>query len=262
MKRESAEEFTDALGQVFSGAVRLAEVASDIGIPKALGLTPEQWAQRRLAGRLQLEREERQKVVAANPTKSSRQLSEALGVSHQTIVNDRETVKNLTARRMETESGEGATVKNLTGRNRTALITSEHNDWETPQDLFDTLDAEFGFDLDVCATDETAKCERYFTPEEDGLAQEWHGTCWMNPPYGDAIATWVAKAAESARSGATVVCLVPARVDTGWWWDYCRRGEIRFLRGRLRFGDGSASAPFPSAVVVLGRRARVIWWER
>jgi phage N-6-adenine-methyltransferase len=142
------------------------------------------------------------------------------------------------------------------------MFTSDDGNWETPQDLFDELDAEFHFDLDVCATDETAKCADYFTPAQDGLAQEWRGVCWMNPPYGDAIATWVAKAAKAAKDGATVVCLVPARVDTGWWWDHCRHGEVRFLRGRLRFGDGSGGAPFPSAVVVLGRPARVVWWER
>jgi phage N-6-adenine-methyltransferase len=139
--------------------------------------------------------------------------------------------------------------------------SSERHDWETPQDLFDLLDAEFGFDLDVCATKRTAKCARYFAPADDGLAQVWRGTCWMNPPYGGAIEEWVAKAAESARAGATVVCLVPARVDTGWWWDHCRYGEVRFLRGRLHFDDGASGAPFPSAVVVLGRAARVVWWE-
>lgn len=140
--------------------------------------------------------------------------------------------------------------------------SSATDEWATPQDFFDGLDAEFGFDLDVCALDSSAKCDRYFTPETDGLAQEWTGTCWMNPPYGGEIVDWVAKARESAESGATVVCLVPARVDTGWWWDHCRFGEIRFLRGRLKFGDSDTSAPFPSAVVVFGREPKVVWWDR
>ncbi|MCR4341992.1 MAG: phage N-6-adenine-methyltransferase [Gemmatimonadaceae bacterium] len=140
--------------------------------------------------------------------------------------------------------------------------SSATGDWETPQDLFDLLDAEFGFDLDVCATAKNAKCATYFTPAEDGLAQPWTGVCWMNPPYGDAIRDWVEKAWAAAQSGATVVCLVPARVDTGWWWDLCRHGEIRFLRGRLRFGGGDTGAPFPSAVVIFPRDPRVVWWER
>lgn len=133
--------------------------------------------------------------------------------------------------------------------------------WSTPDDFFAAVDAEFGFELDVCALDSSAKCERYFTPEDDGLAQEWTGTCWMNPPYGNEIVEWVRKAYESALAGATVVCLVPARVDTGWWWDFCRHGEIRFLRGRLKFGEAATSAPFPSALVIFGRPATTVYWE-
>jgi hypothetical protein len=85
----------------------------------------------------------------------------------------------------------------------------------------------------------------------------------MNPPYGDVINEWVDKAQASADGGATVVCLVPARTDTEWWWDHCRSGEVRFLRGRLHFDNGKLSAPFPSAVVVLGSDypADVVWWE-
>lgn len=123
--------------------------------------------------------------------------------------------------------------------------------WETPKDFFDELDREFGFTLDVCALPENAKCRRYFTPEVDGLKQEWRGVCWMNPPYGREIGKWVAKAFESARQGAVVVCLLPARTDTAWWHSYVMQAyEIRFVRGRLRFGDAESSAPFPSAVVV------------
>src|SRR6266853_968221 len=112
------------------------------------------------------------------------------------------------------------------------------------------LHAEFGFTLDVAAQPGNAKCPRYFTPEDDGLAQPWDGVCWMNPPYGKTIGQWMRKAYESAQAGATVVCLVPARVDTRWWHRYCAHGEIRFLEGRLRFGGCKNSAPFPSAIVV------------
>jgi phage N-6-adenine-methyltransferase len=134
-----------------------------------------------------------------------------------------------------------------------ALFTSKTDLWETPQDLFDKLDAEFGFDLDVCALPENAKCERFYTPESDALWQEWTGVCWMNPPYGRQIGRWIQKAYESSLRGATVVCLVPARTDTAWWHDYCMKGEIRFLRGRVYFwkdGQPINPAPFPSAVVV------------
>lgn len=129
-------------------------------------------------------------------------------------------------------------------------FSSETDLWATPQDFFDKLDAEFNFELDVCATHENAKCKKYYTVRENGLLQRWQGVCWMNPPYGRVIGEWVKKAYESAQDGATVVCLVPARTDTRWWHDYCMKGEIRFVRGRLKFGTAKENAPFPNAVVI------------
>ena len=135
------------------------------------------------------------------------------------------------------------------------MFSSKTDLWGTPQDLFDKLDAEFHFDLDVCAMPENAKCERYYTPEQDGLAQEWTGTCWCNPPYGRQIGKWVKKAYEC---GTTVVMLVPARTDTKWFHDYIYgKAEVRFLQGRLHFvsagGAAMDRAPFPSMVVVFRR---------
>ena len=133
---------------------------------------------------------------------------------------------------------------------REVYASSATCEWETPQDFFDRLNVKYHFDLDVCATPENAKCSRFFTKEQNGLAQEWKGTCWMNPPYGKEISVWMRKAYESMLGGATVVCLVPARTDTAWWHDYAMRGKITFIRGRLKFGGQKNSAPFPSAVVV------------
>lgn len=143
---------------------------------------------------------------------------------------------------------------------------SDIAEWETPQWLFDILNKEFSFDLDVCALPENTKCKRYYTPDDDALKQEWKGTCWMNPPYGTAIKTWMAKAKESALNGAAVICLVPARPDTNWWWDNCIEAEVRFIRGRLQWPDSDTAAPFPSAVIVmrpglLEKRAKVVWWD-
>lgn len=135
-------------------------------------------------------------------------------------------------------------------RRSSVHFSSETAEWSTPPDVFDELHAEFGFELDVCATAGNAKCDRYFTQADDGLAQAWRGVCWMNPPYGSGIGAWIRKAHESSLLGATVVCLVPARTDTRWWQDCCTAGEIRFVRGRLRFGGASTGAPFPSAIVV------------
>lgn len=131
------------------------------------------------------------------------------------------------------------------------LFTSSTNLWATPQDFFDTLDEEFHFTLDACALPENAKCPQYFTPEEDGLKQEWRGTVWCNPPYGRQIGKWVEKAYDAA---CTVVMLLPARTDTQWfhrWILPC--AEIRWVKGRLKFGGAEGNAPFPSMVVIYRR---------
>lgn len=129
-------------------------------------------------------------------------------------------------------------------------FSSKTDLWSTPQAFFDKLDDKFGFTLDVCATDDNAKCSNYYTVEDDGLSQIWEGVVWMNPPYGREIGKWMRKAYESSKNGATVVCLVPSRTDTAWWHDTAAKGEVEFLRGRLKFGNAKNSAPFPSAVVV------------
>lgn len=126
------------------------------------------------------------------------------------------------------------------------------DEWATPPDLFASLNAEFGFTLDPCATPANAKCAKFFTKREDGLAQSWQGErVFMNPPYGSAIGAWVRKAFEECRHGALVVCLIPSRTDTAYWHDYVMRAsEVRFIRGRVKFVGGKYSAPFPSVVVV------------
>tara|TARA_Y100000310_G_C20037525_1_gene514646 strand:- start:51 stop:488 length:438 start_codon:yes stop_codon:yes gene_type:complete len=130
-------------------------------------------------------------------------------------------------------------------------FSSKSHLWETPQHFFDMLDNKWGFTLDVCATKQNAKCAKFFTEKDNGLTKKWTGVCWMNPPYGREIGEWMEKAVRSCvEDNATVVCLVPARTDTKWWHTYAIRGEVQFIRGRLRFGWHKNSAPFPSAVVV------------
>jgi site-specific DNA-methyltransferase (adenine-specific) len=138
--------------------------------------------------------------------------------------------------------------------NTAVHFSSASSEWETPQDLFDRIDAKYHFTLDVCATKENAKCKRFFTKEQDGLAQGWDdNTCWMNPPYGREIVFWMEKAWRSYNTrNCVVVCLVPARTDTVWWHDFAMKGRIEFLKGRLKFGGHKNSAPFPSAIVVFG----------
>ena len=132
--------------------------------------------------------------------------------------------------------------------NTDVMFSSKTDLWSTPKDLFDKYNAIYQFETDVCALPENAKCNRFFTPEMDGLKQEWTGVCWCNPPYGRQIGKWVEKA---AKSFATVVMLLPARTDTKWFHDWCLPyGKVEFLRGRLKFGGCDNSAPFPSMIVV------------
>lgn len=139
-------------------------------------------------------------------------------------------------------------------------FSSKTDEWPTPADLIAQIKQAYPLELDVCATHENAKAPRYFTKDDDGLAQEWRGVCWMNPPYGRGIGKWVAKAAESADTlGSVVVTLLPARTDTKWWHTYCepvlrgqKPGEVIFLKGRVKFGDAKTGAPFPSVIVVFG----------
>ena len=138
--------------------------------------------------------------------------------------------------------------------NTDVMFSSATDNWSTPQDFFDKLNDEFHFTLDVCADENNHKCEHYYTKEIDGLRRPWIGTIWCNPPYGRKIGEWVRRAyIFSHISSTTVVMLLPARTDTRWFHDYIynkSNTEIRFIKGRLKFGGCKNSAPFPSMVVI------------
>jgi phage N-6-adenine-methyltransferase len=127
-------------------------------------------------------------------------------------------------------------------------------DWCTPQTLFDRLDYEFQFGIDIAASESNTKCQSYYDESDDAFKFPWEGVCWCNPPYGRGIERWVEKAYhDSQELGSTIVMLLPAATDTNWWHDYCMKAEVRFIRGRVPFvrSDGERSrAPFASAVVV------------
>lgn len=131
-------------------------------------------------------------------------------------------------------------------------FSSKSNEWATPQDFFNKIQEEFKLTLDVCATNENHKLWDWFTEEDDGLSQSWDGwRCWCNPPYGREIGKWVKKASEAR--GGVVVCLLPARTDTKYFHEYIYQKpnvEVRFLKGRLKFGGSKNSAPFPSMLVI------------
>lgn len=124
---------------------------------------------------------------------------------------------------------------------------------ETPKYLFDRISSIFNFSLDVCALPENAKCESYYTPEDDGLSKPWMGGVWCNPPYGREISSWVKKAYEESQKEYNdfVLMLLPARTDTKWWWEYVQgKATLFFIKGRVKFGDHNVGAPFPSVLAL------------
>ncbi|MBQ0166904.1 MAG: hypothetical protein KBT02_07360 [Treponema sp.] len=132
------------------------------------------------------------------------------------------------------------------------MFSSKSPEWETPQDLFDALNKIHRFTLDPASTDDNAKCDKHFTEKENGLLQNWGGySVFCNPPYGRNIGKWVEKGFKEAKKpGTKVVMLLPSRTDTAWFHDYCLKGRVEFLRGRLKFGDSIHPAPFPSMIVI------------
>lgn len=140
--------------------------------------------------------------------------------------------------------------------NNEIMFSSKTDEWSTPQDLFDKLNEEFHFDLDVCANESNHKCALYYDRKQDGLKMPWKNhVVWCNPPYGREIGKWVKTACcEHFNHGTTIVMLLPARTDTKWFHDYILgRATIRFLRGRLKFGECKNSAPFPSMLAIYNR---------
>ncbi|MEK6883311.1 MAG: phage N-6-adenine-methyltransferase [Nanoarchaeota archaeon] len=132
-------------------------------------------------------------------------------------------------------------------------FSSKSNEWKTPKFLFDKLNEEFNFNLDAAASKDNALCKNFFTLEDNSLIQDWQfGTVFCNPPYGREIGKFVKKGYEESLRGCTVVFLIPARTDTKWWHEYCSKGEVRFIKGRLKFKNGNCtnSAPFPSVIVI------------
>lgn len=146
-----------------------------------------------------------------------------------------------------------------------AIMTSDKQDWETPQELFDNLNNEFDFELDAFASDKNAKCKHFFTERDDSFQQDWtkYKSIFINPPYTSKVQDEVLKKINDTISsnwrGGVIVLLIPARTDTKRWHDYIfnKADDIRFIKGRLRFevdGIPRSSSTFPSAVIVYDLR--------
>ncbi len=133
------------------------------------------------------------------------------------------------------------------------LFSSRSEEWPTPDGFYSALDDEFRFTLDPCATNENAKCELFYTKAQNGLIQNWgQNRVFCNPPYGQQMPLWAKKCFEASRDGALVALLANARTDTRWFhdWVYGKADEIRFVKGRLKFGNATTAAPFPSLVAI------------
>ena len=147
------------------------------------------------------------------------------------------------------------------------LFSKNSDEWSTPDDLYERLNEEFNFDYDICATKENTKVKKFIAKEQDCLKYDWSTLLksennfapfiWCNPPYSK-IGEFVKKAYEESLKGCTVVMLIPSRTDTKYWHDYCVNGQIRYVRGRLKFGNSKNSAPFPSCIVVFSRRYNLL----
>ena len=138
-----------------------------------------------------------------------------------------------------------------------SMVSSKTNEWSTPQDFFDTLNAEFKFTLDPCSTDENKKVKKHYTQTDDGLSKSWKDeVVFMNPPYGGHTGDWIRKALSESLGGATVVCLIVSSTDRSYWHEFIfpYASQIRFVRGRLKFGGVKSTAPFASAVVIFSKK--------
>jgi phage N-6-adenine-methyltransferase len=146
----------------------------------------------------------------------------------------------------------------MAGFKSEGFFSSTKQEWTTPDGLFHKLQDEFKFQVDLAADASNTKCEKYFDEAANGLLQQWLGTCWLNPPYGNKkykMVDWIKKAYASSQDGSCkVVMLIPARTNTKWWHEYCMNAqEIKFICGRPKFGGAKHGLPWPLAIVVFGR---------
>lgn len=144
----------------------------------------------------------------------------------------------------------------------TSKFDSAKQDWTTPDTLFERLDNEFHFTIDLAADDTNYKVDTYYTKQTNALVQDWKGIGWLNPPYGDISAeklvNWIKKAYnDTNKYNSVVVMLIPARTNTTWWRDYvCNAREVRFIIGRPKFGDAKHGLPQPLALVIFAPHSK------
>ena len=149
---------------------------------------------------------------------------------------------------------------------RETVFSSQKEDWETDPELFAKLNSIFEFKVDVCANEKNKKLDNYYSPEKNGLIQDWkaeNGPCWCNPPYGRKIGKWTGKGWEEAQRGTQSVFLIAARTETLPWFNHIhgKADAILFFKGRLDFVGADDGAPFPSALVMYNLGDIVRWYH-
>ncbi len=136
---------------------------------------------------------------------------------------------------------------------------SKSEEYETPKEIFESLQREFNLQLDVCATRENTKCKKFYDKEDNALIQDWwrFGNFWMNPPFGRQLKKWVQKAYEESQKGVTGVCILPVRSNTLWWHKYIidTKVEVRFLKGEIKFSNHKRGLWLPFAIVIFRCRS-------
>lgn len=280
MTRDEAEEFTQALGQVFGGGWRLILHAQREGIPDALGLSVPEWVETRLGGYVRLslsERREAAKELTSPPEDGGhgmthREAADVLGVSHPTITRDvnppagtnepAEPFDEWPDLPEDEEPGSFEPPEEQAKTTRDLLAQSDENEWYTPR-RFTAAAATVlgGIDLDPAsseAANEIVGAGRYYTIHDNGLNQPWKGTVWLNPPYGGENRLFVERLIREYEAGnvtAAVTLINCHPAETAWFqrlFDY----TICFVRGRIDFTgparDRASTSTHGSACAYLG----------
>jgi phage N-6-adenine-methyltransferase len=287
MNRDDAEEFTQSLGQIIGGGWRQIAWADRMGIPEALGLSTQDWVERRLGGYVRLsvsERREASRELTAPPQDggqgmTQREAAEVLGVSPFTVNNDLkpEPVRNQTPEPGEQEE-RPEPVRNQTPEPEPVTVlptpdipeskgahvgkNSGDNEWYTPDTFIKAATAVMGgIDLDPASSEAAntiVNAAEFYTEDDDGLTQPWAGRVWMNPPYAQPLVDrFCTRLAREYRGGPVIeACvLVNNATETNWFQEVLAAATaVCFPRGRVKFWHPSKEAiPLQGqAIIYLG----------
>ena len=142
----------------------------------------------------------------------------------------------------------------LIGQNIVGI--SRSIEYSTPLEIVNPLIKEFSLTRDVCASKYNFKLNSYWTIQDNAFTKEWHGNCWMNPPFNKDLGKWVKKAHLDRKYG-TKVCLIPVRANTKWWSEVCLDSEIRFINGEVNFNNEPRGLWAAMCIMIFGEQAKI-----